>query len=105
MHGCIDRDRRQGSRPHLLGAVGQPQDEMLDGHGAVRAPTNAHGGLKHARIPVRQSMSPLRLRAYLGELDLKLTLGIIATSICGVVGIPCSRNACRRTVLRSEFGQ
>lgn len=54
VHGCIDRDRRQGSRPHLLGAVGQPQDEMLDGHGAVRAPTNAHGGLKHAYPSVSQ---------------------------------------------------
>jgi hypothetical protein len=66
-HGCIERDR-QG--PHLLGTVGQPEDEMLDGHGALRAPTNAYGGLKHqTRILVSYHSRRVRARIYLEGLS------------------------------------
>jgi hypothetical protein len=40
---------------HLLDAVGQPEDEMLDGHGAVCAPTNVYGRLKNTRHISRPS--------------------------------------------------
>ena len=66
MHGCIDRARQTGS--HLLGAVGQPEDEMLDGHGAVRAPTNAYGGLKHqTHILVSYHSRRVRARIWKGS--------------------------------------
>jgi hypothetical protein len=43
---------------------------MLDGHGAVRAPTNAYGGLKHqTRILVSYHSRRVRARIYLEGLS------------------------------------
>jgi hypothetical protein len=36
----------------MLDAVGQPEDEMLDGHGAVRAPTHLYRRLENGRLLV-----------------------------------------------------
>ena len=108
---CIERDGAGVS--HLLdAAVGQPEDEMLDGHGAVRAPTNVYGRLKtpdtHASRPsdIRGMGSGLIPCAFLERGKRALvsgTLGIIATSIWGVVGTPCSRNACRTGRSSSQY--
>jgi hypothetical protein len=37
---------------YMLDAVGQPEDEMLDGHGAVRAPTHLYRRLENGRLLV-----------------------------------------------------
>jgi hypothetical protein len=89
----------------MLRAVGQPEDEVLDRHGAQHAPADVDGRLRgrneHRQLTLVRDLyichAVSAVYMYMISREVKGTwdgtLGIMATNIWGLVGAPCSRNA------------